>query len=65
MIKLIELFLFILSVIFILKYVLEFVMTLKEDDPEPMKINPIEKIALYLTISYFFTAILGTIFGLI
>jgi hypothetical protein len=39
-------------------------MTLKEDDPKPMTINPVEKILLYLTISYFFTSIIGVISGL-
>lgn len=55
MIQEIKLFMFILSVIFLLKNLLLFGIKFFQTEPEPMKITKTEIILLYLSISYFIT----------
>lgn len=65
MIKLIELFFLILSILFFLKNVLIFVVTLKEENPEPMVLSTAEQVLLYLSATYIITFITGAIIGII
>jgi len=58
----IELFIFILSVVYCLKFIIEFAIILGQDDPTPMKISVIEKVFLYLASSYVITGIISMIF---
>lgn len=58
MINNIDLFLLVLSVVFILRFVLEFVIKLFITDAEPLSINKYERVILYFTISYIITYII-------
>ena len=57
----IELYLFILSLTFNIRFIIEFVLKIRETNPTPMKLSLGEKIAYYLSISYIITYII-TIF---
>jgi hypothetical protein len=58
MIKIISLFLFIFSIIFLLRYIVEFFISLRSETPKPMGINKITEICLYISISYILTFII-------
>jgi hypothetical protein len=51
----IKLYLFILSVIFQLKFVVEFLLKFTQETPSPIKISETEKIFLYLASAYTIT----------
>lgn len=51
----IKLYLFVLSVIFQLKFVVEFLFKLTQETPTPIKINEINQIFLYLASAYTIT----------
>lgn len=61
MIEQITLFIFILSLVFSLKFLIEFIFTVLQDTPTPMEIKPKEKIFLYFTIAYVLTYIINLI----
>jgi len=58
MINKIEIFLCVLSAVFIGKYILEIIIKLILSDSKPMVINKYEKVSLYLAVSYIITYIL-------
>lgn len=58
MIHKIELFLFILSCVYSLKFVIEFIARFTEKDPQPMVIDKTNQVFLYMAISYIITFIL-------
>ena len=58
MINEIKLFLFVLSIVYELKFVAEFIFRLTTDNPTPLEVKEIEKIFLYLSIAYTITYIL-------
>lgn len=51
----IKLYLFILSVVYTLKFIIDFVWRFTQEDPEPMVITKIDKSLLYFTIAYILT----------
>ena len=51
-------FLFVLSTLYIVKYLLEVVIRLFQDDVDPIKITKVEGIFYYLAIAYIITFIL-------
>ena len=55
MINKIEIFLLVLSCVFLLKFVIEFLIQLKEENPKTITISNIERILFHLTISYIIT----------
>lgn len=55
MINQIELYLFVLSCIFVLRFVIEFLLQLREENPKAITPTITEKVFLYLTISYIIT----------
>jgi hypothetical protein len=55
MIKQLEIFLFVLSCIFLIKFVILFIYNLTQEDPKPMTITKTEKPLVYLAISYIIT----------
>jgi hypothetical protein len=55
----IELFLFVLSLVYSLKYLIQFVMVIKQDNPPPFKITIPEQVILYCSVAYVFTYIIG------
>jgi len=54
----INIFLFILSIIYSIPFIIEFGIKFFQEEPTPMKINEIEKTILYFTSSYIITFIL-------
>jgi hypothetical protein len=54
----INVFFLVLSVIFLLKFIFEFIIKLKDEDPTPMSINKTDQWLLLLTISYIITNII-------
>jgi hypothetical protein len=58
MINNIELYILILSIVFILKFVFEFIIKLFVTSAEPLSINKYEKIILYFVVSYIITYII-------
>ena len=58
MINNIELFLFVLSIVFILRFIIEFVVKLFIVDAQPLSITKYEKVFLYFSFSYIITYIL-------
>ena len=55
MINKIEIFLLVLSCVFLLKFVIEFLIQLKEENPKSITLSNIERILFHLTISYIIT----------
>ncbi len=55
MMEQIKVFLFVLSLIYTLRFVFEFVFKLIQENPEPLVIKEIEKVFLYLTSAYIIT----------
>ena len=51
----IKIFLLVLSIIYLLRYVISFLVKLSEEEPTPIKISDISKIFIYLSISYIIT----------
>lgn len=58
MMEQIKLFLFVLSIVYLIRIVGEFVMKLTQDNPQPMTLSKVENISLLLSISYIITFIL-------
>jgi hypothetical protein len=58
MIKNIELYLFILSIVYLGKYIIELALRLRQDNPKEMKLSKIQEISIYLSLSYLITYIL-------
>lgn len=58
MIQKIELFVFVLSLLYSSKHLFNFVSMLMQDNPTPIVLERIEKILLYLSTSYIVTAII-------
>lgn len=56
----VKIFLLVLSIVFLLRYAIEFIVKLGEDEPTPMKMNDLSKILIYLSISYIITYMLIT-----
>jgi hypothetical protein len=48
----------VLSILYSLRVILEFVMKLTQDNPQPMTLGKVENISLLLSISYIITYIL-------
>jgi len=55
MIEQIKLFLFVLSLVFTIRFAIEFVIKLVQDNPKPMSISKINQSLLYLTVAYIIT----------
>jgi len=55
----IKLYFFVLSIIYSLRFLIEFGIKFFQEEPTPMKINEIEKTILYFTSSYIITYILN------
>jgi len=51
----IKLFLFVLSIIYSLRFLIEFGIKFFQEEPTPMTINDVEKTILYFTSSYIIT----------
>ena len=58
MINEIKIFFLILSVVFTLRFVVEFIVKLYQEEPVPMKINKVNEVFLYLSLSYIITSII-------
>jgi hypothetical protein len=58
MLEELKLFLLILSSVFVLVQIFNFIILLFEEEPKPIKINKDNQILLYLTISYIITYII-------
>jgi hypothetical protein len=59
MIQKIELFVLVLSAIYCIKFIFAFSFALRQDNPEPIKISSVEKILLYLALSYIITSVIS------
>jgi len=62
MIHKIEIYLFVLSVFYILIFLIRLLIVSREVDPKPLNITTTEKIFLYLAPSYIITAIITLLF---
>ena len=58
MINEIKIFFLILSVVFTLRFRVDFIVKLYQEEPVPMKINKINEVFLYLSLSYIITSII-------
>jgi hypothetical protein len=58
MINEIKIFLFVLSCLFVTKLLLEFIIKIFQPVTEPMKLGDVEKVSLYLSVSYIITFII-------
>lgn len=47
-------YVFVLSTLYLITFIFDIILKLKENNPVPIKRNNIEKILLYLTSSFFF-----------
>jgi hypothetical protein len=55
MIKPISIFLFIFSIVFLLRYVVEVILAIRSEEPRQISINKMIEIFLYISISYILT----------
>jgi len=55
MINQLKLFLFVLSIVFQLRFIIEFIFKFFQEEPTPLEIKPMEKVFLYLATSYTIT----------
>jgi hypothetical protein len=62
MIQKIELYFFILSIVFSIRFVIEFVSKLREENPTPMQMEKHNQAFLYLTTSYIVTYLIINLF---
>jgi hypothetical protein len=58
MINEIKLFLFVLSIIYTLRFIVEFGIKFTQENPDPLEVSSGEKIFLYFSLSYIITYIL-------
>jgi hypothetical protein len=58
MIQEIKLFLFVLSIIYSIRIIVEFVLKLTQENPEPMKLSKVEQAIQVFALSYIITCIL-------
>ena len=58
MLQQIKLFLFVLSIIYTLRFVVELVIRLFQDNPEPIKLSKLEQFYQFVALSYIITFIL-------
>jgi len=58
MINNIELYILVLSIVFVLRFISEFIIKLFITSAEPLSINKYEKVILYFVISYIITYII-------
>ena len=58
MMQQIKLFFFVLGILYLTKFLLEFIVKLFQENPEPMKLSNVEQIALLVASSYIITYIL-------
>lgn len=58
MINQIQIFLLVLSVVFLLKFAIEFLLKLRDDNPKPIEITKVNQVFIYLAISYVITFII-------
>ena len=58
MINEIKVFLLVLSVVYTLRFILEFIIKLFQEEPVPMKLNKVNEVFLYLSLSYIITSII-------
>ena len=54
----IKLFLFVLSILYSLRFVVEFVIRLTQENPEPMTVTKLEQLFQLVSLSYIITYIL-------
>ena len=54
----IKLFFFVLGILYLTKFLLEFIVKLFQENPEPMKLSNVEQIVLLVASSYIITYIL-------
>jgi hypothetical protein len=55
MMEQIKIFLFVLSLIYTLRFIFEFIFKLIQENPEPLVIKEIEKIFLHFSLAYIIT----------
>lgn len=55
MMEQIKIFLFVLSIIYTLRFIFEFVFKLTQENPEPLVIKETEKVFLYFSSAYIIT----------
>lgn len=55
----IELFLFVLSLVYSIKYLIVFILNIQQETPQPIKIDKTNQIFLYGSVAYVFTYIIG------
>ena len=58
MMQQIKLFFFVLGILYLTKFLLEFIVKLFQESPEPMKLSNVEQIILLVAFSYIITYIL-------
>jgi hypothetical protein len=58
MMQQIKLFFFVLGILYLTKFLLEFIVKLFQENPEPMKLSNVEQIILLVASSYIITYIL-------
>jgi hypothetical protein len=58
MMQQIKLFFFVLGTIYLIKFLLEFIIKLFQENPEPMKLSNVEQIIILVSSSYIITYIL-------
>ena len=58
MMEQIKLFLFVLSILYSLRFVVEFVIRLTQENPEPMTVTKLEQLFQLVSLSYIITYIL-------
>jgi hypothetical protein len=58
MINEIKMFFLVLSFVYSLRFILEFIIKLIQEEPVPMKINKVNEVFLYLSVSYIITSII-------
>jgi hypothetical protein len=58
MLQEIKLFLFVLSIIYTLRFIIELAIRLFQENPDPLTLSKVEQIAHYVALSYIITYIL-------
>ena len=58
MMQQIKLFFFVLGILYLTKFLIEFIVKLFQESPEPMKLSNVEQIILLVAFSYIITYIL-------
>lgn len=57
--KIASIYFLILSIVFLLRYIVGFILRMRDENPQPMEINKVTEIFIYIAVSYIITFLIS------